>query len=170
MKHAQAATSTAFTLLVCVGFLVAVLLLVAGFHSFRQAAYPWSDGSGHYVGLQLANESSAPVALGYRRGTEAEWQWVQGTRVDHRPSQWCTSVLPVEVIEPFVGPQPLMLRLECAPRAWSPPVELSVGVRPQTFVRVHISEQGQVSVAQGTESFVGYPSYAPERVVGAIIP
>jgi hypothetical protein len=170
MKLSRQAPSTSFTLLICVAALGVGWLLLAGFASFRQAAYPWSDGSGHYVGVQLVNESSAPVALGYRPSAGGEWRWVQGTSRDHRPAQWCRSVLPIEVVEPVVGRQSWALFLECEPRAWSPPIEVSLDVEPKQFVRVHISVQGQVSVAQGTESFVGYPRYDAESVVGAISP
>jgi len=39
---------------------------------------------------------------------------------------------------------------------------------PNPFVRS--SEQVQVSVAQGTDAFMGYPRYGSERVVEAMSP
>ena len=170
MKLASQPPSTSRTALVCVVALGVAWLALTGLAWFREWAYPWSDGSGHYVGLQIDNECSLPVALGYRRALDAEWRWVNGTRVDYRTSQWCVGTSPIEVVEPVVTAQPLALRLECGPRTWSAPLELSLDVDPQSFVRVRISEEGQVLVAQGTESFVGYPRYGSERIVGVVTP
>ena len=170
MKPASQLGPTTRTVVACAAGLGVMWLALMGFAKFKEAAYPWSDGSGHYVGVQLANESSVPAALGYRHPADAEWRWVRGTRIDHRPSQWCVGSSPVEIVEPVIAPQPLALRLEREARPWSPPIELSLDVEPQSFVRVRISEQGQVLVAKGTESFVGCPRYEPERVVGVISP
>jgi hypothetical protein len=157
-----------FTLAATVACLLGLGLLVAAAIG-RESAWPWTDRSPDFGSLHFVNDAGTELAWGWRYEGLPDWNWLTGDWFDGKPkpSKWRSEDELEQALPGFAAwsGRIVLVHVEYPESSGHPAASASFAFRPGIHARLRAEANGQVFVALGSTSWVGYATFASERVV-----